>query len=102
MYVLIPCNMGNNSYWVIAMICLKKGKVVMYDSMVTKEESRRARAKSINPLVRLLRFLLNRSGYYDHISTAATAQKEWALEQLDPNMVKLSQQSDGYYNTPCY
>ena len=71
------------------MIFLKEGKVVMYDSMATKEESRRARAKSIKPLVRLLPILLNHSGCYNHISIAATPHKEWALEQLDLSMVKL-------------
>jgi len=76
------------------MICLKEDKVVMYNSMETKEE--RARAKSIKPLVRLLPILLNRSGYYDYISPAATPLKEWALEQLNCNMVKLPQQQDRF------
>ena len=91
MQVLIPCNLGNNSYWVIATIFLKEGKVVIYDFMATKEESRRVKTKSMKPLVRLLPNLLNCSGYYDHISIAATPHKEWALEQLDPSMVKLAQ-----------
>ncbi|XP_052176016.1 uncharacterized protein LOC127790513 [Diospyros lotus] len=94
-FVLLPCSI-NNGHWVLANICLKQGKVVVYDSLAKSTDSRKSRVTAMQALVSLLPILLVQSGYYEHLSKDAPAYKKWALEILDPGKVAVPQQPNGH------
>lgn len=57
------------------------------------EDSRRSRVEAIQPLVSLLPILLKKSAYYEHVTTTTTLDRDWEVENTDPQ--KLPQQPDG-------
>jgi len=97
MQVLVPISQ-KNEHWIVAKICLKEMKIVMYDSLSQSEDSRKYRFEFMKPFASLLPTILRRSEYYNHISTPAPPYKEWELESLDPAKVNIPQQLDRYCN----
>ncbi|XP_052179901.1 uncharacterized protein LOC127793158 [Diospyros lotus] len=68
-------------------------RIVIYDSNAMNEDSRRSRVEAIQPLVSLLPILLKKAAYYEHVTTTATLDRDWEVENTDPQ--KLPQQPDG-------
>ena len=86
--MLLPSNFGNY-HLIIIKICLKERKLVIYDSLVKSEDSKRIRVEYVKPLVSLLPIILRSSAYYDHVTAPMNAHKKWDAESIDPQHMHL-------------